>query len=234
MTIHLAGDSTVAPTDEGRTSGHPEIPLLGWGDELAALVPHDVRNHAIGGATTKSFRDEGRWDRLVAELGPGDTVVIQFGHNDQKDPDELAAEGGYRRRLTEFVTEARAAGARPVLATSVERRLLDDDGSLRWSHGPYPATVRALGKDLDVPVIELTTFTRWLYTWLGAERSAALFCHGAAADLGLEVDAALARDNTHYTTAGARAVAGYVAEALGAIDGSRDSAEPLGAWLVQP
>jgi lysophospholipase L1-like esterase len=234
MTIHLAGDSTVAPTDHGVTSGYPEIPLLGWGDELAALVTDEVRNHAIGGTTTRSFRAEGRWDRLVAEIEPGDTVVIQFGHNDQKEPDELAADGGYRHRLAEFVAESRAAGARPVLATSVERRLLDDDGSLRWSHGPYPAAVRALGKELDVPVLELTTFTRWLYTWLGPERSAALFCHGAAADAGLEVDAALAKDNTHFTTAGARAVAAYVAEALASLDGSRDGAVPLGAWLVQP
>ncbi|MFE7406449.1 rhamnogalacturonan acetylesterase [Isoptericola sp. NPDC057559] len=234
MTIHLAGDSTVAPTDEGRTSGHAEIPLLGWGDELAALLDVPVRNHAIGGATTASFRAEGRWDALLAELRPGDTVVIQFGHNDQKEPDELAAEGGYSERLARFVGEARANGARPVLATSVERRLFDDAGGLRWSHGPYPAAVRALGHELDVPVLELTAFTRWLYTWLGPEASAALFPHGAAVAAGLVVDDALAKDNTHYTTAGARAVARYVAEALASVDGAHDGEAPLGAWVVQP
>ncbi|WP_166851043.1 rhamnogalacturonan acetylesterase [Isoptericola sp. BMS4] len=234
MTIHLAGDSTVAPTDDGRTSGHDTIPLLGWGDELAALVDAEVRNHAIGGATTASFRAEGRWDALVAQLRPGDTVVIQFGHNDQKEPEELAADGGYRRRLADFVAEARAAGARPVLATSVERRLFGDDGALRWSHGPYPAAVRALGDELDVPVIDLTVLTRWLYRWLGEEASAALFPHGAAAKAGLPVDDALGKDNTHFTTAGARAVAAYVAEALASIDGAHDGAEPLGAWVVQP
>jgi lysophospholipase L1-like esterase len=234
MTIHLAGDSTVAPTDHGATSGHTEIPLLGWGDELAAFTGDVVRNHAIGGATTESFRAEGRWEALLAELRPGDTVVIQFGHNDQKEPDELAAEGGYTDRLAQFVAEARVNGARPVLATSVERRLFDDDGALRWSHGPYPAAVRALGHELDVPVLDLTAFTRWLYGWLGREASAALFPHGAAAAAGLVVDDALGKDNTHFTTAGARAVARYVGEALASLDGVHDAEAPLGAWVMQP
>lgn len=234
MTIHLAGDSTVAPTDSGRTSGYPEIPLLGWGDELAPFTDDVVRNHAIGGATTASFRAEGRWEKLLAELRPGDTVVIQFGHNDQKDPDELAAEGGYTDRLARFVAEARANGARPVLATSVERRLFGDGGALRWSHGPYPAAVRALGHELDVPVLDLTAFTRWLYGWLGRDASAALFPHGAAAAAGLPVDEKLVKDNTHFTTAGARAVARYVGEALASLDGVHDADEPLGAWVMQP
>ncbi|WP_407320405.1 rhamnogalacturonan acetylesterase [Isoptericola halotolerans] len=232
MTIHLAGDSTVAPTDHGTTSGHPEIPLLGWGDELAPLVDDAVHNAAIGGATTRSFREEGHWDRVTEAVRPGDTVIIQFGHNDQKDPEGLAAEGGYRRRLTEFVTEVRDAGARPVLATSVERRWFAADRSLRWSHGPYPATVRALAKELDVPVVDLTVFTRWLYTWLGETASAALFPHGAAAAAGLSVGDALAQDNTHFTTAGARYVARYVAEALVSIDGVHDGTEPMGAAIM--
>ncbi|MEG3614699.1 rhamnogalacturonan acetylesterase [Isoptericola haloaureus] len=232
MTIHLAGDSTVAPTDHGATSGHPEIPLLGWGDELVPLVADDVHNAAIGGATTKSFRDEGHWARVIGAVRPGDTVIIQFGHNDQKEPDELAADGGYRRRLDEFVTEVRALGARPVLATSVERRWFADDGSLRWSHGAYPATVRALAAERDVPLIELTVFTRWLYTWLGVEASAALFPHGAAAAAGLEVPDAMRQDNTHFTTAGARYVAQYVAEALVSLDGVHDAETPVGLEIA--
>ncbi len=233
MTIHLAGDSTVAPTDHGATSGRPDLPLLGWGDLLAELVDDDVHNCAIGGATTMSFRDEGHWEKVTAALRPGDTVIIQFGHNDQKRPDELSPDGGYRRRLGEFIGEVRAAGARPVLATSVERRLFDD-GALRYSHGPYPAVVRALGHELDVPIIDLNVFTRWLYTWMGQAASAELFVHGAAAAAGVEVSPELARDNTHYTTAGARAVARFVAESLRALDGVGADHEPLGAWLVQP
>ncbi|SDE16541.1 rhamnogalacturonan acetylesterase [Glycomyces harbinensis] len=234
MTIHLAGDSTVAPTDNGATSGRPDLPLLGWGDELARFTDEPVHNRAVGGATTKSFRDEGHWEKVTARLRPGDTVVIQFGHNDQKEPETLAADDGYRLRLTGFVTEVRRAAARPVLATSVERRMFDETGKLQYSHGPYPAAVRALGRELDVPVVDLNVFTRWLYTWLGESASAELFVHGAAAARGIEVDAALAKDNTHFTTAGAAAVARFVAEALHAVDGVGDDQEPLGKWLVRP
>ncbi|WP_402468550.1 rhamnogalacturonan acetylesterase [Isoptericola aurantiacus] len=232
MTIHLAGDSTVAPTDHGATSGHAAIPLLGWGDELAALVVDDVYNCAVGGATTQTFREEGHWARVTDALRPGDTVVIQFGHNDQKHPEELAADGGYRRRLAELVAEVRDGGGRPVLATSVERRSFADDGSLRWSHGAYPATVRALAAEQDVPLIDLTVFTRWLYTWLGEEASAALFPHGAAAAAGLPVDESLAQDNTHFTTAGARYVAQFVAETLASIDGVHDAEVPAGIAIA--
>lgn len=233
MTIHLAGDSTVAPTDHGATSGRPELPLLGWGDELGRFIGEAVNNRAVGGATTKSFRAEGHWDQITARLQPGDTVVIQFGHNDQKEPEELASDGGYRLRLTEFVIEVRRAEARPVLATSVERRMFDEAGELRYSHGPYPAVVRAIGRELDVPVVDLQVFTRWLYTSLGEAASAALFVHGAAAAQGIEVDAALAKDNTHFTTAGAEAVARFVAESLHVLNGVGDDAEPAGLAIAR-
>ena len=210
------------------------MPVVGWGHVLAEFVDDVVHNCAVGGATTASFRAEGHWDRVVAALQSGDTVVIQFGHNDQKEPDVLAANGGYRRRLTEFVAEVCAAGARPVLATSVERRLFAADGALVYSHGPYPAAVRALGHELDVPVIDLTVFTRWLYTCLGPDESARLFAGGVAAAAGESVEPPLETDNTHYTTTGARAVAHFVALSLRALDGADDELEPLGSWIVQP
>ena len=231
--IHLAGDSTLAPTDNGATSGHADLPLLGWGDELAAFLDEPVTNRAFGGATTLSFRERGNWKLITDELQAGDTVVFGFGHNDQKDPETLAAEGGYRERLTAFIEEVRAAGAKPVLTTSVERRMFLPDGALRHSHGPYPAEVRRLGRELDVPVIDLNAFTRWLYTWLGEHDSAALFVHGEAAKRGIEVSADLKKDNTHYTTAGAAAVARFVAEGLRALRGDGGDAVPAGLEMAR-
>ncbi len=220
VTIHLAGDSTVAPgplDDSG---------VAGWGAALHEHVTERVHNQAIGGATTASFRAEGRWQAILDAVEPGDLVVVQFGHNDQKEPETLAAEGGYTANLRTFVEEARAAGAEPVLATSVERRLFTDDGELRHSHGPYPAAVRALGAAAGVPVIELTGFTRWLYLWLGEEGSWRLFGH-AHPETG-------APDNTHFGTDGARTVAAFVAQQLRVVRGLDDRTQPLGAWVVQP
>jgi lysophospholipase L1-like esterase len=74
----VAGDSTVQTYDV------VHYPQAGWGQFLACgLKPGAVViNRAIGGRSTKSFIAEGRWDRLMAEIKPGDTVLIQFGHND--------------------------------------------------------------------------------------------------------------------------------------------------------
>jgi lysophospholipase L1-like esterase len=111
MKILLAGDSTVAncPTYE--------YPMSGWG---ARLAPHTytratVHNFAQGGASTESFRDEGLWDRLLAEAGDGDLVLIQFGHNDQKKP-HLAARTGYAANLRTMVAEVRPVHLRGAAA----------------------------------------------------------------------------------------------------------------------
>lgn len=79
--LYIAGDSTAEP-------GKKE--LRGWGSAIAAFFDPAKINavcRAIGGALPRTFITEGRWDRMLAELKPGDFVLVQFGHNDA---------GGYR------------------------------------------------------------------------------------------------------------------------------------------
>jgi lysophospholipase L1-like esterase len=214
--IHLAGDSTVAP---GPLDGSGPI---GWGGVLHEFVDETVVNRSFGGATTSTFQTEGRWRATRDDLRPGDWVLLQFGHNDQKDA-ELRADGGYRANLERFISDTRARKAHPVLVTSLERRIFDDgDGALVYSHGPYPGAVRALGRDIVVPVIDLTSFSRWLYTWLGPARSLDLFPF-------LHAQSGRA-DTTHFGITGARLFASYVAESLRAIRGLDDAHEALGTW----
>ena len=81
-TLHLIGDSTMADKPKG-----PANPETGWGQALPALLKPEagrVVNYAMNGRSTKSFIDEGRWTKVVAALQPGDFVIIQFGHNDEK------------------------------------------------------------------------------------------------------------------------------------------------------
>src|SRR5271165_3464793 len=77
--LYLAGDSTMAdkPAD---------LPEYGWGQALPRFFsnPAIVHNHAMNGRSTRSFIDEGRWQKIVDALQPGDFVIIQFGHNDEK------------------------------------------------------------------------------------------------------------------------------------------------------
>ncbi|MGA0567957.1 rhamnogalacturonan acetylesterase [Rathayibacter sp. KR2-224] len=225
MTIHLAGDSTVAPAKP------EEHPLSGWGHYLRDQVAEHVANHAVGGATTESFITEGRWAELIGDLQADDTVIIQFGHNDQKARPLADAMAAYRERLAGFIADVRRRGATPVLATSPERRLFSDEG-LRWSHGPFPQIVRDLGRAEDVPVIDLNAFTRWFYTWLGRDDARCLFVHFEPGES--EHWPHGVHDDTHFNDHGARALAAFVAHSLDAMRRVGEELEPAGRWGVQP
>ncbi|MHC6593123.1 rhamnogalacturonan acetylesterase [Arthrobacter sp. C152] len=212
MKILLAGDSTVADCPAS------EYPMSGWGAQLAAHTYRwgAVHNFAKGGASTESFRDEGLWAALLGTAGPGDVVLVQFGHNDQK-KQHLAARTGYAANLRRMVGEVRSAGAAVVLCTSVERRHFRAGPSsgavLEQSLEDYPDVVRELGLELAVPVIDLNAWTRDLYARLGREDSTALFCHFAPGEHA-HWPAGLA-DNTHFSQDGAALVAAEVARQLG-------------------
>ncbi|MBT2227384.1 rhamnogalacturonan acetylesterase [Nonomuraea sp. NEAU-A123] len=199
-TVLLAGDSTVASCPAA------EAPMSGWGAQLAAHTGGPVRNFAKGGATTASHRAEGLWAALLLEVTPGDVVVIQFGHNDQKEPGLP-----YRENLRLFAEEARRAGALPVLCTPVQRRRFDGD-RLVPTHGGCPGQVRELAAAEGLPLIDLTVATTELYERLGPEGSKALFTHFAPGEHPLYPDGVA--DDTHFCFRGADEVAVMVAERL--------------------
>ena len=97
-----------------------------------------------------------------------DYVLIQFGHNDVpgKGADrETVAETTYRENLTRYVAEARAAGAIPVLVTSIVRRNFTPDGKIKPdSLVPYVEAVRKLAAEENVPLLDL-------YSDFGASRT---------------------------------------------------------------
>ncbi|MGW0199059.1 rhamnogalacturonan acetylesterase [Nonomuraea sp. NPDC003201] len=198
--ILLAGDSTVASCPAW------EAPMSGWGAQLGAYAGEPVRNFAKGGATTAGHRAEGLWAALLREVVPGDVVVIQFGHNDQKDPAIP-----YQDNLRAFVEEARGAGASAVLCTPVQRRRFDGD-RLVPTHGDYPDRVRALAAAGDVPLIDLTAATTELYERLGPDGSRSLFTHFKPGEHPLYPDGVA--DDTHFSFRGADEVAAIVAERL--------------------
>ena len=71
LRVHLIGDSTCATKELSKQN-----PERGWGQLFQPLFDGSVtiRNHAVNGRSTKSFRDEGRWQRVCDELRPGDYV----------------------------------------------------------------------------------------------------------------------------------------------------------------
>ncbi|MBP2437029.1 rhamnogalacturonan acetylesterase [Microbacterium amylolyticum] len=222
MTYHLAGDSTVAACPP------EEWPMSGWGPHLSPHVDRPVRNLAFGGATTESFL-ESRWDELVSEVRADDTVVIQFGHNDQKQPQLLDSRGGYSDRLRRMVGDVHSRAANAVLCTSCERRWFDGD-RVTPTHGDYPNAVRDLAAELAVPLIDLTAFTTWLYEDEGPEASVRLLSHFAPGEHDLWRDGLA--DDTHFHERGARRIAAFVGRQLRGIARLDGHDAPKGGALV--
>lgn len=199
MTVHYIGDSTV------QVNNIHTYPQTGMGQTLSLYLREDVRviSYAKNGRSTKSFLDEGRFEKVKAAMQPGDFLFVQFGHNDEKD-DPLRhtdAFGSFQDNLRLFIAAAREAGAHPVLLTPIARRLFDEAGAFcPGSHGEYPEAVRQLGREEQVPVIDLTTATESYLAVLGDEPSKPLFVWP--------------KDNTHLKYEGAVKMCGFVAQGL--------------------
>ena len=194
-TVHLMGDSTMAEKD--LSGGNPE---RGWGMMFPNFLDDSIKviNYAQNGRSTKSFIDRGLWDKVQANLKPGDWLFIQFGHNDAKesDPERYAAPyGAYQDNLRLFVRTAKSMGARPVLLTPVARRWFKEKGLDRNCHTDYPAAMAQVAREENVPLLDITTATiDWLES-LGDEASKQYFMISTGKD-----------DNTHTVASGARKV----------------------------
>ena len=81
ITVFMIGDSTMANKplkDENQERG--------WGQMLPMMLQGKIKvdNHAVNGRSSRSFINEGRWDKVIEKIRPGDYLVIEFGHNDEK------------------------------------------------------------------------------------------------------------------------------------------------------
>jgi lysophospholipase L1-like esterase len=201
-TLYIAGDSTAA---QKYTDVAPET---GWGMALPFFLHKDrpVANHAVNGRSSKSFVDEGRLGVILRQIQPGDFLLIQFGHNDAKvsDPARYTEPWTtYQDHLRMYIDGARARGARPVLATSVERRKFDAAGKALSTHGEYPAAMRALAKEEQVTLLDIQALSIALWQRLGVEETKKYFNWTATE-----------QDNTHFNPPGAIAVARLVVREL--------------------
>lgn len=223
-TLHLVGDSTMADKEE------LEHPQRGWGQAFRerVLPPLRMENHAVSGRSTKTYRSEGRWDKVLAAIQPGDWVLIQFGHNDKSvdKPKGVPAEPDFRNNLTRFVSEARERGANPVLITPVVRRYWTPEGRLDNPHGLYPGVTRSVATAERVPLIDLEARSRELVTSMGPEGSKKFYLNfepGEHPQLPKGLHSL-----THFNAEGARAMSALV------IDEIRRLELPIAQWLAAP
>ena len=174
VTIFLAGDSTMAPKLPEKR------PETGWGELLNGFFVNDkvrIENRAMNGRSTKTFINEGRWQSIVDDMKKGDYVFVQFGHNDssKEKGERYTPPADYRQNLMRFVSEARSKGGFPVLLTPVMRRRFDKDGKFYDTHGEYPDIVRAVARELKVPLIDMHGLSEVVIVQYGGEGSRKLF-----------------------------------------------------------
>ncbi len=209
--VVLVGDSTIATNS-------------GYGNALCGLFQWQVEcvNFARNGRSTKSYRDDGSWDGVMAMLrGPSRAretwVLIQFGHNDQASRTvrtDLATE--FPANLARFVEEVRAAGARPVLVTPLARRQFAD-GALKEDLADWAEATRRVAREQRVPLVDLYR-----------ESVAAVKRMGPAEADTLARPQGRGFDRTHLGAKGAAFFAGIVAKELAA------AVPELGERLVVP
>ena len=215
--VYLAGDSTVCD--------QRDEPWATWGMMIPAFFSSGtaVANHAESGLALSSFVAQKRLDKILSTMKAGDYVMIQFGHNDQKETGpEAGADKGYSKRLASFIDAVRAKGAHPVVVTPVERRRFRD-GKPYGTLQEYAAAAKRVAAEKEVPVIDLNAMSLKLYGALGEEGSKHAFVHYPANTFPDQPQAL--KDDTHHNPYGGFELAKCV------VQGIRDNVPELAERL---
>ena len=222
ITLHpalfLVGDSIVK-TGSGNGATGP----WGWGYELTPLFDANkihVYNEGRGGRSSRGYREEGAWAKILEQLAPGDFVILHFGHNDAKNssnyPDRVTMDGNgdetkeiespvthqketihaYGWYLRQYVKEAKAKEATAVICSSAPRNNWVD-GKIKRGLDGYAQWSADAAKVSGALFIDLNTLAANRYDALGKEPAAKYFF-----------------DNQHTTKAGAKLNAEAVVEGM--------------------
>ncbi|SFT50604.1 Lysophospholipase L1 [Algoriphagus locisalis] len=217
-TVYLIGDSTVRNGGEGNLQ-------RGWGNFLQEFFDStklEVSNQAMAGRSTRTFIKEGRWEKVLETLKPGDYVIMQFGHNEGSVPDTTKA--GYRgvlrgigdetKELTwpdgtketvhtygwyleKFISETKAKGAIPIVASMIPRNKFQD-GDVERANQDFGKWAKEAARRQGAFFIDLNSIVADQYDQWGQDVVKGLF----------------ERDHTHTNEAGARINAWSVTQGL--------------------
>jgi lysophospholipase L1-like esterase len=218
--LYIIGDSTVRNGD-----GTGKNQQWGWGSFIAGHFDTNkisIRNHAIGGRSSRTFITEGRWDRILKELKKGDYVIMQFGHNDAGPLDDTARARGTIRGIGEeskeiynpitkrqevvhtygwymrrYIRETKDKGAIAILCSLVPRNNWKE-GKVVRSADSYSLWAEQVAKEEGAYFINLNERVAEKYEEIGADKVKLFF----------------PVDHTHTNIDGAKLNAGIVVNAL--------------------
>lgn len=199
INVLLVGDSTVADYK-------PELVIRGWGQVIPKFFNDDVKviNQAISGRSTKTFIQNGDWEKTLKLVKPGDYVLIQFGHNDShaKDkPESTDAGTNYTEFLRKYVDDVRAARATPILVTPMHRGTFNK-GIITAEMQPYADAMKKVAREKDTVCVDLYTSSGKFMQDIGPDGLAPFFC--------------ASKDRTHFSEKGAVAIADLIVKDLSA------------------
>ena len=207
-TVFLCGNSTVVDQEEE--------PWASWGQMITRWFTPQVAiaNFAESGLSCTSFLAQLRLDKILTQLKKGDYVIVEFGHNDEKE--KKAGDGAwysYSRNLKIFADRVREAGGEIIFCTPTARRFFNDDHkTIRNTHGDYPEAMKTVARRENIPVIDLTRMSTQFYETLGEEGSKKSLVHYPVNTFPGQ-DKALA-DNTHFNPFGAWEIAKMIVMGL--------------------
>ncbi|MDF2193671.1 rhamnogalacturonan acetylesterase [Paraflavitalea sp. CAU 1676] len=219
-TLYIIGDSTVRNGDGSGSNNQ-----WGWGSLVAPFFDTTsigVRNHAIGGRSSRTFINEGRWQRILDVLKPGDYVIMQFGHNDAGPLDDTARARGTIRGIGEeskeiynpitkkqevvytygwymrkYVAEAKAKGAIAIICSPVPRNNFKE-GKVNRANEDYGKWARETAAATGAFFIDLNNNIADEYEKLGPDQVKTFF----------------PADHTHTNKEGAQVNAGIVVKGI--------------------
>ncbi len=186
-TVWIIGDSTVSSFADNYY-----YPRYGWGTQIDKYLDgtYEVKNIALSGRSSKSYVNDKEYKELTAGMKQGDYLLMGFGHNDEKaeadrytDPNgDYKTAGSFANSLYEnYIKPAQAAGTTVILCTPIVRRtataewsdsnlhITKDSGDFKG--GDYAQSIRNLGKELNIPVVDMTKMTKELYDTLGPDET---------------------------------------------------------------
>ena len=216
-TIFVAGDSTAA-RGAGEAQQGWAVPFADYFDRAKV----NVINRARGGRSSRTFITEGLWDQLLADVKPGDVVLIQFGHNDAGAVNDASRARGALRGtgaeteeidnlitkkhevvhtfgwyINQMIADTKAKGATPIVLSLTVRDVWKD-GKIERGSGRYGQWSAEVAKTNQVQFIDLTALVADKFDALGQEKVHALY----------------PRDHTHFNAVGADMHAALVVSGL--------------------
>lgn len=223
LRITIIGDSTVC------NYAASKYPQTGWGQVLGRFFMTGsvtINNKAIGGRSSRSFYQEGRWAEIVSNLQKGEYVFIQFGHNDRdfSKEERYTDTTAYKEYLRLYVKESREKGAIPVLITPMNMNAWNGS-NLRevFCEGAnnYRGAMINVSKELNVPLIDLEKKSAAQQRRLGQAYCAKYIYLGLDAGEYVNFPDGIS-DGTHFQEMGASIMAKFVCEGITELESHTD------------